>query len=169
MRIGVFADCHDHLDNTQRAVTVFNEHECELVIFAGDLVSTMTIPPLRKLNCPLLGCFGDNEGNRIGIHGGMRIIGPLAEPPFGFKTADGTRILVTHQFELLRGDLGESDVVIYAHTHRAEIRRGSEGRLLVNPGETSGWSFHKPSVAIIETAPLNAKLILLSSETVVEC
>ena len=65
MRIGVFADTHDHLDNIRRAVEYFNRAECEYVIFAGDFVSTIAVPPLRNLTCPLVGCFGDNEGNKV--------------------------------------------------------------------------------------------------------
>lgn len=164
MRIGIFADSHDHLDNIRRAVAVFDEHDCELVVFAGDLVSTIAIPPLRQLNCPLIGCFGDNEGNRIGIRSGMSIVGHLAEPPFGFRAPDGTRILVTHQWELLRGQADASEVVIFGHTHRASIRRDGDGRLLVNPGETGGWTYGRPSVAVLETQPLRAKLVSLLAE-----
>ena len=35
MRIGVFADAHDHIDNVRRAVIEFNRRGCGLVIFAG--------------------------------------------------------------------------------------------------------------------------------------
>jgi putative phosphoesterase len=136
MRIGVFADTHDHLDNLRLAVAEFNRRECELVVFAGDLVSTFAIPPLRRLRCPLIASFGDNEGNKIGIRGGMQIIGQVADPPFGFRAPDGTRFLVTHQHELLRGLLDGADIVIYAHTHRPRIYTDEQGRLLVNPGET---------------------------------
>ena len=165
MRIGIFADSHDHLDNIRRAVAVFNKHDCEVVVFAGDLVSTIAIPPLRQLNCPLVGCFGDNEGNRIGIRSGMSIVGHLAEPPFGFRTSDGTRILVTHQRELLRGQADGSDVFIFGHTHRASIQDDGEGRLLINPGETGGWTYGRPSVAILETQPLQAKLVSLLAKS----
>ena len=50
MRIGIFADSHDHLDHIRQAVEVFNQAHCELVVFAGDLVSSFAVPPLRKLN-----------------------------------------------------------------------------------------------------------------------
>ncbi len=163
MRIGIFADSHDHLDNIRRAVAVFNQVQCQLVVFAGDLVSTIAVPPLRKLNCPLVGCFGDNEGNRSGIHGGMRIVGCLAEPPFGFRSADGTRILVTHQWELLRGQAEGADVIVYGHTHRASIRRDRAGRLLINPGELGGWTYGQPSVAILDTQPLQASQVWLDT------
>lgn len=161
MRIGIFADAHDHLDNVRRAVDLFNHAGCELVLFAGDLVSPMVVPPLRKLHCPFIGCFGDNDGNKVGIAGGMRIVGEIGEPPFGIRTADGTRILLTHVLQSLKGHLGECDVVISAHTHSPSIVRDDRGRLFVNPGETSGWSFRKPTVAILETQPLSVESVPL--------
>tara|TARA_R110002020_G_scaffold319161_7_gene535088 strand:- start:1488 stop:2090 length:603 start_codon:yes stop_codon:yes gene_type:complete len=161
MRIGIFADAHDHLDNLRRAVALFNVKKCDLVVFAGDLVSTISVPPLRKLNCPLLGCFGDNEGNRTGIHNGMSIIGILGDPPLGIRTQDGRRILVTHQWNQVRNQLEDCEVVIYGHTHRASIGRDERGRLMINPGETGGWTYGKPSVAILETDPLEAQLLFL--------
>jgi putative phosphoesterase len=163
MRIGVFADTHDHLDNIRQAVVEFNRRRCDLVVFAGDFVSTFAIPPLRKLESPLIASFGDNEGNQVGIRGGMQVIGEVGDPPFGFRAADGTKILVTHQLELLRGDYADSDVVVFAHTHKASITRDGSGPLFVNPGEASGWSYGKPSVVILETEPLDANVVYLPS------
>ena len=67
MLIGIFADSHDHLDHIRLAVATFNEAGCELVVFAGDLVSSFAVPPLRALNCRVIACFGDNEGNKAGV------------------------------------------------------------------------------------------------------
>lgn len=161
MRIGVFADTHDHLDNVWRAVEMFNHEECDLVVFAGDFVSTFVTPPLRRLRCRLLGCFGDNDGNKRGLRNGISVVGEIGEPPFGFRTPDGKRILVTHMLRQLRGLAEQCDAVLYAHTHRPRIHWDQRGRLLVNPGETSGWSFRQPTIAILETAPLSARLIPL--------
>ena len=161
MLIGVFADTHDHLDRIRLAVEEFNRRQCELVIFAGDFVSTFAIPPLRKLECHLVACFGDNEGNRTGIRGGFEIIGEIGDPPFGFRTLDGTKILLTHQLELLRGDYDDADVVIYAHTHKAKMTRDNSGRLFINPGEASGWSFGQPTAILLETTTRETSLVLL--------
>jgi putative phosphoesterase len=163
MRIGIFADSHDHLDNIRQAVRLFNQRDCALVVFAGDLVSTFAIPPLRRLKCPMIASFGDNEGNKVGIRGGMQIVGQMGEPPFGFRVADGTRILLTHQRELLRNQWDGADVVIYAHTHRPRINRDPHGRLWINPGETSGWTFGDPTIAILETQTGEAELVRLAN------
>jgi uncharacterized protein len=162
MRIGVFADVHDHLDHLRLAVAEINRRQCELAVFAGDLVSTFCVPHLRELACPLVACFGDNEGNKTGLLSGMRIVGILGEPPFCFRAADGTRVLLTHQFELLRGDIGDAELVIYSHTHKPRVDRDESGRLFVNPGETSGWTYRQPTIAIVETRPLAAEIVELA-------
>ncbi len=162
MRIGIFADAHDHLQNIRLAVQRFNDWDCDWVVFAGDLVSTFAVPPLRRLKCRLVFSYGDNEGNKVGIRGGMSVIGEVAEPPFCFQIEDGTRLLVTHQFELVRGLADGSDVIIYAHTHRARIHYDRQGRLLINPGEVSGWSFGQSTIVLLETDCMEAQLIKLS-------
>lgn len=161
MRIGIFADAHDHVDNIRRTVAEFNRLGCDLVIFAGDFASPIAVPPLRKLQCPLIACFGDSDGNKTGIRGGLRVVGEVWEPPFGVQAPDGTRILVTHVPETIRGQVGETDVVIFAHSHRAAIERDKSGRLLINPGETGGWTYRKPTIAVLETEPREARLIRL--------
>ncbi len=161
MRIGLFADTHDHLHNIQRCVTLFNVRQCDLVIFAGDLVSTFAVPPLRQLTCRVVASFGDNEGNKLGIRGGMEIVGEIHDPPFGYRVADGTRILITHQLELLRKDYDGSDIVVFAHTHRPLVRYDGQGRLFVNPGEASGWTYGKPSCALLDTQSRQADIIWL--------
>jgi uncharacterized protein len=165
MNIGIFADAHDHLDHLHRAVAVFNAAGCELVVFAGDLVSSFAVPPLRALKCPIIASFGDNEGNKIGVAAGFKILGEIGEPPFGFRAKDGTRILVTHMLRSLRGAEGDFDVCIFAHTHKAEITHDEWGRLYINPGETSGWSYRKPTVALLETTSRTARIIRLDDPT----
>ena len=161
MRIGLFSDSHDHVDNVRLAVAEFNRQGCDLVIFAGDFVSPIVVPPLRKLRCPVVACFGDNDGNQLGLQGGMRIVGAVGYPPFGFQTADGVRILVAHIAEQLRGMAEGAHVVVSGHTHKPSIRTDERGVLFINPGETSGWTYRKPTVAILETRPLSARIVAL--------
>lgn len=159
MKIGLFADAHDHVDNVRRAVARFNHEGCDLVLFAGDFCSPIVIPPLRKLNCRMIACLGDNDANPIAIEGGMRIIGDVGHAPFGIRLEDGTKILLTHELSDLQPNPGEFDVVVFAHTHRFSIKRDDRGRLHINPGETSGWTYRKPSIVILETSPLEARRI----------
>ncbi len=162
MRVGIFADTHDHLDNIRLAVAEFNRRQCEVVLFAGDLVSTFAIPPLRKLKCPMIASFGDNEGNKVGIRGGMQVIGEIGDPPFCSRLRDGTLVLLTHQRELIREPVDGVNIIVYAHTHKPRIHRDEAGRLWINPGETSGWTYRKPSIAILDTESMDAEVVWLN-------
>jgi putative phosphoesterase len=159
MKIGIFADVHDHLDNLRNAVDRFNAESVELVLFAGDLVSTFAVPPLRKLKAPFVGCFGDNEGNKIGLLSGIRIVGRLDEPPLLHTIDDGTRFVIAHMKSQLR-TVPESDydVAIYGHTHKPRIDRDVAGRLFINPGETSGWTFGRPTIAFYDSTERQATI-----------
>ena len=163
MKIGIFADAHDHLGNIRLAVERFNSAQVELVLFAGDLVSTFAVPPLRRLNAPLVACFGDNEGNRMGLQAGFRVIGQLSEPPVQLTTLDRTRFVLAHMKRQLRGFDADYDVAVFGHTHKPRIERDSRGRLLINPGETSGWTFGRPTIVLLETATREATVVDLNT------
>jgi uncharacterized protein len=161
MLVGLFADTHDHLANIRQAVERFNEAQCELVLFAGDLVSTFAVPPLRRLKCPFVGCFGDNEGNKVGLMAGFSFVGQMGEPPVRYTAADGTRFILCHMQRQLRGQPDDWDIAVFGHTHKPKILRDEQGRLLINPGETSGWTFNQPTIALLDTAARHVELISL--------
>lgn len=143
---------------------LFDEHRCELVLFAGDLVSTICVPPLRGLSCPVVAFFGDNEGNRIGLQSGFSIVGTLDDLPRFYDAQDGTRFVIVHTLRQLCGQAGEFDVAVYGHTHQPRVHRDEAGRLLINPGEAGGWSFGRPTVALLETTDQEVTFVPLDSE-----
>jgi len=51
--------------------------------------------------------------------------------------------------------------VICGHTHKPHVWTDERGVLFVNPGEASGWTYRKPTIAILETNPLSAKIMPL--------
>ena len=162
MLVGIFADSHDHLDYIRTAVDRFNEAECEVVLFAGDFVSTICVPPLRKLNCPVVAAFGDNDGNKIGLRAGFTIIGELGEPPVRYEADDGTRFVIVHMLRQLRGYEDGFDVAIYGHTHKPRVHHDEQGHLYINPGETAGWTFNRPTIATFDTATRETTIIDLT-------
>jgi len=163
MLTGLFADTHDHLANIRLAVERFNEAGCELVLFAGDLVSTFAVPPLRKLKCPFVGCFGDNEGNKVGLRAGFTMVGQIGEPPVRYTAKDGTRFILCHMQRQLRGEADDWDIALFGHTHKPRVTQDDRGRLLINPGETSGWTFGRPTIALLETATREVQIVDLAS------
>lgn len=163
VKIGIMADIHDNVDNLRHAIGLFNHENCGMVLLAGDFVSPLVVPSMRKLTGKVVACFGDNDGNQIGIAGGMKIVGTLARSPVSCVTNDGTRITMAHQLDDLRDHLGEADVIVFAHTHRPSIVRDRHDRLFINPGEVGGWMFRRPSVAILETSTREARIVNLPS------
>lgn len=161
MKIGIMADIHDNVDNLRHAIGLFNAHQCGLILIAGDLVSPLVVPSMRKLTGRVVACYGDNDGNKRGIAGGMKIVGTLGHGPFSHQTHDGTKILMAHQLNEVRDCLGEADVVVFAHTHRPSIVEDKSGRLFINPGEVGGWMFRKPTVVILDSQTRKAELMNL--------
>ena len=161
MKIGILADIHDNVDNLRHAIRLFNALECKAVLLAGDFVSPLVVPSMRKLTCQVIACFGDNDGNQIGIAGGMKIVGSLGHGPLCWKSRDGVRFLMAHQLEDLRDCLGDADVIVFAHTHRPSIAKDRHGRMFINPGEVAGWMFRNPTVAIFDTETREAEIMNL--------
>jgi putative phosphoesterase len=63
MLIGAISDTHDNLPLIEKAVQALNEQKVGLVLHAGDYVAGFVVPKLAKLNCPLIGVFGNNDGD----------------------------------------------------------------------------------------------------------
>jgi uncharacterized protein len=114
---------------------------------------------MRKLTGHVIACFGDNDGNRRGIIGGMKIVGTIGHGPFCHRTRDGLKILIAHQLNELRDNIGDEDVIVFAHTHRPSIVEDKNGRLFINPGEVGGWTFRKPTVVVLDSVTRKAELI----------
>lgn len=165
MKIGIMADIHDNVDNLRHAINVFNSLQCDLVLLAGDFVSPLVVPSMRKLRCPVVACFGDNDGNQTGIAGGMKIVGTLGYPPLCVQTRDGLHVLLAHQLDDVRDWIDGADIVVFAHTHRPSVARDRHGRLFINPGEVGGWMFRRPTVAVVETATREAEILPLPEMT----
>ena len=161
MKIGILADIHDNVDNVRHAVNLLNALQVNVVLIAGDFVSPLVIPSLRKLRGQVIACFGDNDGNQVGIAGGMKIVGTLARGPVCYRTDDGVHIPMAHQLSEIRDWIDGADVIVFAHSHRSSIARDRHGRMFINPGEVSGWMFRKPSVALLDTATNDAEILRL--------
>ncbi|MDH7564743.1 MAG: metallophosphoesterase [Candidatus Bathyarchaeota archaeon] len=160
--IGIIADTHDNLPNIDRAVKRLNEEGVEIVLHAGDYVAPFAVQRLKGLKARLIGVFGNNDGDR-----------ELLKKRFSenerfdlrgrFAQADlELRIALVHgdEEELLRAlmESGAFDVIVHGHTHVAETYR--KGRtLIINPGEVCGYLSGKATIAVLDTASMDARII----------
>jgi len=165
MLIGLIADTHDNLPMVDRAVRRLNEEKVELVLHAGDYVAGFVIPRFNELKAELIGVFGNNDGDhellkkRFSENKRLQLRGNFAE-----VTADDLKIALLHggDLELLEAlvDQERFDVVVHGHTHIPEIRRKGK-TLVVNPGEVCGYLTGKSTLALLDTAKREARIIEL--------
>ncbi len=157
MKLGVMSDSHDNIPNVQRAVSLFNEIGVDLVVHAGDFIAPFAIDPLADLNCSVVGVFGNNDGERVVLAKKFEAIGEV-HPNLASTSLGDTKIAVMHYPELAIpiAKSGEFDIVVYGHTHKIDIQK--EESLLLNPGETGGWTTGKATVAVVEIGTLEATI-----------
>lgn len=160
MLIGIISDSHDNMNTLKRAVDLFNERGTALVLHAGDYVAPFTAREFRRLNCKLVGVFGNNDGDKFMLAEQFRDIGRLHDGIHQLEL-DGKMFAITHfpQIAETLAARGAYDVVIYGHTHRAEIREPEP--LIINPGECGGWLEGTSTVALLDLDAMHADLIKL--------
>jgi uncharacterized protein len=159
--IGILSDSHDNLEKLRRAVRLFEDARCDLVVHAGDFVAPFAVQELHSLSCPVKAVFGNCDGEKKGLAAAFHGVGTVAEPPLEFEHA-GLKFLVSHLNAPVRGLIKEKrcDVLIFGHTHKPEIRR-ENGILIINPGETGGWVHGKSTAALFDPTDLSAEILSL--------
>jgi len=163
MLIGIMADSHDNLPKIEKAVDFFNKRKVSLVLHAGDFVAPFVGEKLKNLTCPLIGVFGNNDGEKRGLINKIASIGgKIYSSPHSFTYA-GKRILLLHDPARLKDmDISSFQLVIYGHTHREEVKKQGN-TLFVNPGECGGWLTGRSTVALIDLENMKAEIKELCS------
>jgi hypothetical protein len=154
MKIGVLSDTHDNLPKIEKAVKLFNQKKVGFVLHAGDFVAPFTIEKLKKLSCEWLGVFGNNDGEKKGL--AAKSEGRIKKAPLRIRLS-GRKITVVHDRIILDFKKEKADLIIFGHSHQAEITR-LNGKLILNPGECSGWLSGNSSVAVVDLQTLEAQI-----------
>ena len=156
--VGILADSHDNRIAIQKAVELFNQRGTGLVVHAGDMISPFCILDFAALACPMQIVFGNNDGERVGLHRAFQSKGIIQSGPRVFEY-EGKNFLLMHEdgcVDRLQG-LGSIDVVVYGHTHEPDIRPGSP--LIINPGEAGGWLKQRSTVAVLDLSTMQAEIV----------
>ncbi len=158
MKIAVLSDTHDRLDRIARAVETANSEECAAVLHAGDFVAPFAIRALHGLKVPLIGVFGNNDGDHDALCKALRSGDELHCGPHSLSLG-GQRILLMHEPDLLEDYVssGHYDFVIYGHVHRIELRPGQPA--VVNPGECCGWVSGRSTMALLDLDSGDASIV----------
>lgn len=164
MIVGLLSDTHDHLPLIDEAIKQLNKMNAELVLHAGDYISPFVTEHFKQLKAPLIGVFGNNDGDRTSLKKRFAELGADIRGRFAFVLVDGLRIALLHgdETELMRSllELESHDVLVCGHTHAPKTYR--KGRtLVINPGEACGYLSGKPTISILDTETLDVKTIQL--------
>lgn len=152
LRIGLVSDTHDHVLRIRESAAILNRSGVELVIHAGDYCSPFAVRELERIEAPLHGITGNNDGDLFQIQRAFAEIGARLESQWWETDLAGRRALVMHEprgvMDVAAG--GTYDLIVFGHTHERDERRIGE-TLIVNPGEVCGWLGGIGSLAIYDT------------------
>ena len=158
MKLGILSDSHDNLPALARIVERFNAENVDLVLHAGDFVSPFTTIPLSKLRAPLIGVFGNNDGDRLYLTRRFDGIGTL-HPGYHVFEVDGLRAVLMHEPKSIDALVasGAYDLVVYGHTHEVDVRSGRPA--VVNPGEAGGWLTGRSTAVVFDTRAMTGEVV----------
>jgi len=162
--IGLIADTHDCLPLIDKAIERLNREKVDLVLHAGDYIAGFSVQRFKSLKAPLIGIFGNNDGDHDLIGKKFKELGAELRGRFAEVIVDGLKIAMLHgEEEGLLNSLvnAESyDFVVHAHTHKAKTYLKGK-TVIVNPGEVCGYVSGKSTIALLNTETLEVKIIQL--------
>ncbi|WP_320035368.1 YfcE family phosphodiesterase [Halarcobacter sp.] len=126
MKVGILSDSHYKSDYTKEVINLLKENQAEYLIHAGDLCMEENLKHLEESGLTYVSVFGNNDFSLIELSSKYNI----KQEPYYFKIKDISFKLMHLPFYLT----GDSDIVIYGHTHIFETDY-KNGTLFLNPGE----------------------------------
>ena len=124
MILGVVSDTHNHTSNVERIIDIFNTKNVDKVIHTGDITQAKTLSRFARLNCPLLGVYGNNDLEEKGLAETARKNKfNFQSPPFSLKIEE-RKIVIFHEPDAIDSFVKEHpsiDLIIHGHTHRPNI------------------------------------------------
>lgn len=161
MIVGLLADTHDNVRAIRYLVSWFDQKGAQALVHGGDFVSPFTVPELAAFSGPVLGVFGNNDGDRETLLAQAEDTQvDLAPAPRRFSLGN-REWLLSHRPEDLPDPIPDGvDVVMHGHTHARTWEPG-DGRVRVNPGEAGGWLTECTSAALLDTEKVSCDFHLV--------
>ena len=161
MILGVVSDTHNHLSNVEKIIDIFNEKNVGKVIHTGDITQAKTLSRFSRLNCPLIGVYGNNDLEEKGLKGIARQNGfNFQNPPF-LLTISNKKIAIFHEPEDIENCLKKNpsiQLIIHGHTHRYRNEKIGDVRI-INPGECAGIIKGNNAIGVLNLEDLNFERI----------
>jgi putative phosphoesterase len=126
LKVAVLSDSHNKVDFTKEAIDFLKLQGAQYLVHAGDLCLKENLELLKESSLPYVCVYGNNDNSLVYLSNEYKI----ENEPYLFKIED-VKFKLMHLPFYLNGD---SDVVIFGHTHIFESEY-KEGTLFLNPGE----------------------------------
>lgn len=162
MKVVIFSDLHDNLDNLKKLLDWSDKNEIEKIICCGDLCRIEILKYLTQ----------NFKGDIFLVGGNADLFDPrdtkkisnlhYSEHFLEFKIGN-QRILIAHKPADLKKYLAENvpsiDFAFHGHTHRPWMGK-EEGIIIANPG-TLGSTFEPATFALLDSDSGNLELKIL--------
>jgi len=161
MLLGVVGDTHNRLSNVEKIIDIFNEKNVDKVIHTGDITQAKTLDRFSRLNCSLIGVYGNNDLEEKGLKDIAKQKGfNFQNPPFLLKISN-KKIGIFHEpdeIEMIIDKYPSLDLILHGHTHRYrnELVNGVN---VFNPGECAGSQEGKNAIGLVNLENLMVKRI----------
>ncbi|MBI5419728.1 MAG: metallophosphoesterase [Deltaproteobacteria bacterium] len=158
MKIGILSDSHDNRETAADALALFISENVQTILHLGDVCQPLVLEPFRFAGIPLIGVFGNNDGNRQGL---QQVSMNGFHPGPHILTLDGRKILMAHIFDELQREIGEGgkfDLILFGHTHRPLTMRVGRA-VVINPGEACGFMSGRPTCALVDLPTITARIL----------
>ncbi|MFA7083407.1 MAG: YfcE family phosphodiesterase [Arcobacteraceae bacterium] len=144
MKIGILSDSHLKIQYTQECIEFLKSLEAQYLIHAGDLCHEDNLKALKNSSLPYVAVFGNNDNHLLSYSQTYNIY----KEPYYFKIKEVSFKLM-HLPMYLNGD---TDVVIFGHTHIFEADYKNE-TLFLNPGEICAREKPQIECVLLEITP----------------
>ena len=161
MLVGVVSDTHNNIKNIENIINIFNKEDVDLVIHTGDISKAETLSLFSRLDCPMVGVFGNNDRFEKGLKEVCYEYNfNFQDPPLSL-TLEDKKIAIFHEPELIDRYIKEHidvQLIIHGHTHRYREETLND-IIFFNPGESAGSLEGKNALGIINLDNLEIRRI----------
>lgn len=147
MKIAIFSDLHDNLNNWQKFYSFINKEKIKLIFFVGDLTNKLTYQQIKK----------DFNYKIFFVSGNADLFSSPDLPEKQIIEINNLKIALTHLPDKAKKLCKNNnfDFVFYGHTHRPWINK-INNTYLINPGSLNKTI--RPTFAILNTKNKNINL-----------
>jgi hypothetical protein len=152
MKIGIVADTHNNVENTQQAVDILKAEKVDRVIHCGDITTPQIIEVFTGMQAVFV--FGNIDHSHADLMAKAKELMGMGSIGYSYTAVwEDLRIAVIHGDDSRLDEMvhsGRYDYVFHGHTHQRRDERVGDTRV-INPGALGGSKKETRSLCILNT------------------